>query len=515
MNERLAEVLARLAATRPEGVLADADMRVRYAELPALCAALERAYDAAGIGRGDPVFLEGENTVVSVLVLLSLLASGRSVLLMPACAGLSRPPLCRHHIQVLARVPLTPEAIAECLAIDSYPPQSSPPSWCDEREGEDGMLLLRSSGSLAAPKLIAHSAAGLLGNARCCVDALHLGAEDRLLVPVPIFHMFGLGAALLPALLSGASVHLLADANLLRFVSAERAFEPSLVFLTPPFAATLVDRGRRRSHCRAAVLAGDRLAVALAEAVAARFGRALNLYGSTEMGAICVQHPTQDPPVRAAAGASSVPVGRPMPETYLRVLPVGADAEVAAIAPGEQGALWCRRRHGFIGYLDEKGALLDTARTHEDWMATGDLARWVQPAEDSAEPISAELLELVIVGRADHSVNRDGRLIACAEIEHLLSQLAGVRDVVVVVYGEGARGALVWAFCSPEQDRLGLSSRDIRRTCASGLVPVHLIPDHIIVMPNLPRLPSGKFDRRSLLRSEIATRHPPPGVPPS
>ena len=67
-------------------------------------------------------------------------------------------------------------------------------------------LYLRTSGSTGTPKLTRMSHQKWLNNAQACVDRWRLTPEDRLAVPVQIFHSYGFGAAFLPGLLAGAAM---------------------------------------------------------------------------------------------------------------------------------------------------------------------------------------------------------------------------------------------------------------------------------------------------------------------
>jgi acyl-CoA synthetase (AMP-forming)/AMP-acid ligase II len=124
-------------------------------------------------------------------------------------------------------------------------------------------------------------------------------------IPVALAHMYGLGAAFLPAALAGGSVRLIPEANLLSYVRAEAEWEPTVAFLTPSFCHLLV-KGRKQSRpYRLTVLAGDAAADTFA-VYERRHGCTVNLYGSTELGAIAAGSPDETFLVRRDT------VGRPM-----------------------------------------------------------------------------------------------------------------------------------------------------------------------------------------------------------
>ena len=88
-----------------------------------------------------------------------------------------------------------------------------------------------------------HSHTKLRENARNCVQRLTLNCDARIAIPVPLFHMYGLGAAFLPAVAVNASIDLQRGANLIRYLQREREFNPNVVFMTPVFCETLL-KGR-------------------------------------------------------------------------------------------------------------------------------------------------------------------------------------------------------------------------------------------------------------------------------
>ncbi len=93
--------------------------------------------------------------------------------------------------------------------------------WADDSEGLNNAspkIYLQTSGSTGSPKMAAHLRTKLMGNAFNCGERLGLTSEDRIAIPVPIFHMYGLAAAFLPRVVVGASIDLQKRANLLRYL---------------------------------------------------------------------------------------------------------------------------------------------------------------------------------------------------------------------------------------------------------------------------------------------------------
>lgn len=473
------------SALASTGILSDAHLQVPGATGLAALATIDEFLRERGLPPGIPVLLECPNTVPGALVLLALIARGTTLVLTPPAptttAALAprfvgaRLRLTNHSPQTTA--PLAPEQFLDVTLLD--PPRPLP---ADPRLRQ-GHLLLRTSGSLGAPKLVVHTHARLLASASNAAPRLDLRTDDRVLVPVPLAHMYGLGAGLLPALLAGASIDLLDGANLLRYLERERKLRPTVAFLTPNLCATLLRPRAATEHYRHIVIAGDKLSPEASASASARYHHVVNLYGSTEMGVIAAadpREPTTTPPVT---------VGRPLPGVALRLRAAPEDPGTTSSRVGE---LLCAHPHGFVGYVDDDGAPLPVP-VDDGWYTTRDLAE-LRPDG-----------ELELLGRCDHAVKRDGRLVMLTEVERALERLPGVERAAAVVIGETVRGRGIVAFCTPRPEH-SLDPAALRQACRA-LVPAYAVPDELRVVPTLPLLPGGKLDRPALHRDAQTPPH--------
>ncbi|WP_159397257.1 class I adenylate-forming enzyme family protein [Sorangium cellulosum] len=472
--------------------MSDGTLQVDWATIDSALAAIEAFLGEHGIAADDMLALESVNSVPGALTLLALLSRGASFAFLPApgptAPAQPLPRFLRHRISVRSplaegrRGPvslLRPETFLELRAVEDHRPL---PEGSPLRRGR---LLLRTSGSLDSPKLVVHTHEGLLGNALNAVERLALDVADRVLIPVPLAHMYGLGAGFLPAMSVGASVELLEGANLLRYMERERSFRPTVAFLSPNLCAMLLRPRDALGHYRHVVVAGDKLSPEAFEKAEALFRRVVNLYGSTEMGVICAAD------ARETEGPRATTVGRPLPGVTLHLEPQPGSAE----GDGSPGDLFCAHPYGFEGYVDSDGEPLSRAADAQaGGYATRDLGR-LHPDG---------LLE--VLGRGDHAVKRDGRLVMLAEVERALERLAGVERAAVVVAGETRRGRGIVAFCTPRAG-VEIEPGGLRRAC-QGALPAYAVPDEICLLPSLPLLPSGKLDRRALQRAAPAPHSP-------
>lgn len=431
-------------------VLTDGAHECRGAAIADAVQHLRARLAAHGIEPGTYVEFRCEHTLASALLWTALLDAGVS-----ACISATDP-----------RVPLAPTPafcrVSVRASWDDGPTLhvEEHAAWNGVRADGEARLVFRTSGTTGASKFAAHSASRLWGNARNCVERLGLRASDRIVIPVPIYHMFGLGAAFLPGVLAGASMESQRASNVLRYAERERVFEPNIAFLTPSFLETLL-RGRRGARAYdLTVVAGDVLAPEVSAAYEARYGPVVSLYGSTELGAVAASSRDDARDVRAQT------VGAPMPGVECRI--------------DEQ--LWVRHPHGFDGYLDEHGHALPP--TSDGWFATRDRAEWYDHTR------------LRILGRVDHALKRDGVLVTLAEIEASMRSVPGLAASVVVVSGTSARGRGLVACCVVAPGA-ALDAAAVRRACLERMPRSH-VPDRVVLIDAVPVLPSGKPDRVAL-----------------
>ena len=425
--------------------LSDGTLRLGLSDLTAIVRTLGEQLAQGDFARDVPIALPVRNSVGATLRLLACLEIGQSVLLWPESAG--APGVCERILDVEG-------------PLDRSRWRPNPAFVPGTRVGP-GRLALFSSGTSGTSKLIVHEYRRLLRQAEACVQRFGLTAADSVILPVPIFHMFGLGAGLLPAMVAGAAVDLVDQANLPRFLSHEVASEPDVAFLVPSFAETLLKGRRGERAYRLTVMAGDRVRATTFADYEARFGPVLQLYGSSEMGAIACTSP--DDPVQRRQQT----VGTPLDGVELRLDGVDGDR------------LQCRHPNGFLGYAGEDGA----PSPLDDWWSTGDRA-------------AREGGAIRILGRIDDQLKRDGVLVSQRAVEQALESLPEVRSAVAVAGEPGPRGLELVAFCVVNPGAR-IDGAALRRRVATT-APRRLVPDRIEVIAQMPLLGSGKLDRQAL-----------------
>jgi pristinamycin I synthase-3/4 len=224
----------------------------------------------------------------------------------------------------------------------------------------------------------------------------------------------------------------------------------------------------------------------------------LNIYGPTEVSVQVSAWVTG--PDRTSTGRP-VPIGRPGWNTRMYVL----DANLRPVPPGVVGELYLAGVQLARGYLNRPAAtatgfLPDPfGGPGERMYRTGDLARWRHDGQ------------LVFAGRADQQIKVRGIRLEPGEVETALRTHPDVTEAVVALSGGGAAARLVGYVASGNSD---LSAAALR-THALATLPEHAVPDAFVVLGTLPKLVSGKVDRRALPAPRIrgTDRHEVLGAP--
>ncbi len=213
-------------------------------------------------------------------------------------------------------------------------------------------------------------------------------------------------------------------------------------------------------------------------------------YGASEgVATFCLPG---DPPVR-----SETTVGRPLPEVCeVRVV----DSAGHDVPVGQVGEIWGRGPFAPLGYV---GATLKAGEpTTDGWIKSGDIGAF----DDDGY--------LRIVGRIKDIIVRGGFNISARSIEERLAEHPAISAAACVAMPDPRLGETVCAFVELAPQSQPPSLEDLRGfLAAAGLAATH-VPERLVVVPELPRAPSGKILKR-VLRDWAAAPPVSPSAPTS
>lgn len=336
-----------------------------------------------------------------------------------------------------------------------------------------GSIFLSSSGTTGAPKFIYFKREKLLLNAFNCIKRFQLDSTVKVLVPVPIGHMFGLGVGMIPSMLSGASIFFIMNNNIIKFTQALIGFDPDVILITPALAKMMVKLDKTLPK-KIYISAGERIESSLHHQFELKYGTLANLYGSSELGAIA----TSSTPHSTHSNYGNCE----------ELWPLG---DVRVIVDGEnEGQILCRHEFGFEYYLD-KDCSIDSGRNQNfEWFRTNDFGKKMENGS------------FKVLGRLDNCINRSGFLISLEEIELSLQSLFPEINSVVVFEKRGKEShqdETLVAVCElKETSQLGI--KEIKKICFQEMGR-HMVPDEFFLVEQVEKLSSGKPDRKKVINT--------------
>jgi long-chain acyl-CoA synthetase len=496
--ETLVARLARTAAAMPERPALQQDgRRLDYRGLDAAAQAFARTLQARGIATGDRVALALPNCIEAVVAWYGCWRAGAVVVPLNAQAR-ERDflPWLRHsgarlvvqqkgnedaaRAATAAEVPVM--LAQQCLERGNGPLREGSMDHADATDlpahrPEALAAILYTSGTTGAPKGVALSHRNLAANTASILDYLGLGPDDSTVSTLPFYYAYG--ASVLHTHLAVGARFVLED-NLVfpHLVTEALARERATGFSgVPSTFALLLDRGQLDRHdlsgLRYLTQAGGAMAPAVAQRVRAAFpqARLFVMYGQTEASArlTCL------PPERFGDKAGSV--GTPIAGVEIQVR--REDGSLAA--SGEAGEVWARGENVMTGYWQAPEA---TAATLVDgWLRTGDEGH-----------LDADGF-LWLSGRRSDMIKTGAHRVHPQDVEEVIAELPGVREVAVTGIDDSLLGQVVAAFLVPGED--APSAMAVKAHCRQRLAG-YKIPKQVAFVSELPKTASGKIRRAAL-----------------
>ncbi|WP_339805167.1 AMP-binding protein [uncultured Marinobacter sp.] len=356
-------------------------------------------------------------------------------------------------------------------------------------EPSDVINIQFTSGTTGAPKGASLTHKGIVNNSRFIIGAQKLTESDRLCIPVPLYHCFGMVAGTLGCCSSGTTMIFPGEAFLPDITLETLATESCTAVYGVPtmFVAMLQHENLSEfdlSRLRTGIMAGAPCPIEVMKKCVSEMNLSeLTIaYGMTETSPISFQTSTNDSLERRVNT-----VGRVQPQVECKIIdPLGNVVPV-----GEQGEL-CTR-----GYSVMKGYWGDPERTAEaidtdGWMHTGDLA--VIDNEGFCN----------ITGRAKDVIIRGGENIYPKEIEDFLYRHPAIQEVQVFGVPDSKFGEEVcaWIILKPEND---LDEDGVKSYC-KGKIAHYKIPHYIRFCTEMPATATGKlqkFKMRQVMTEEL------------
>jgi fatty-acyl-CoA synthase len=363
---------------------------------------------------------------------------------------------------------------------------------CAALDPDDAVNIQFTSGTTGSPKGATLSHFNIINNARYTAKSMALSAEDRLCIPVPLYHCSGMVLGVLCCTAVGACMVFPGESfDAEATLSAVARYKCTALHGVPTMFIAQLEHPNFSSYdtssLRTGIMAGAPCPIETMRQVIGRMHmREVTIaYGMTETSPISFQSYTEDPIERRVAT-----VGRIHPHVEVKI--VDASGKLAPV--GESGEL-CTR-----GYSVMRGYWEDPERTAEaidpsGWMHSGDLA-----AID-------EQGYCTVVGRLKDMLIRGGENIYPVEIEEFLIRHPKIQAAQVFGVPDRRLGEEVCAFIVLKGGQ-SATEEEIRTFC-QGQIAHHKVPRHIRFVPEFPMTATGKpqkFVMREQIMGEIGTK---------
>jgi fatty-acyl-CoA synthase len=352
---------------------------------------------------------------------------------------------------------------------------------------DDPINIQYTSGTTGFPKGATLSHHNILNNGFFIGEGCRYTEQDRVCIPVPFYHCFGMVLGNLACTTHGSAIIIPAPgfdpAATLRSVAEERC--TSLYGVPTMFIAELAlpdFASYDLSSLRTGIMAGSPCPVEVMKRVVSEMhmSEVTICYGMTETSPVSAQTRADDDMERRVST-----VGRVHPYVEVKIV----DPETGLTVPrGATGEMCTRGYSVMLGYWDDPeqtGNVIDQAR----WMHTGDLA------------VMDEAGYLNIVGRIKDMIIRGGENVYPREIEEFLYGHPAIEDVQVIGVPDAKYGEEIcaWVKLRPGQQ---LTEQELREFC-TGQIAHFKIPRYLRITGEFPMTVTGKVQKFKMRETSI------------
>ena len=485
---------AALEYDRPSGTFAGGVASLTYGELDARSDRVARLLTERGFARGDRLGFFLPNCVEFIDLFLACIKLG--VIIVPINVLYRE----REITHILADA--EPKAVVTTAELLPFLPAGTT-SWNVAEisaaagiqlsgqmrmalDGDDAAAIVYTSGTTGRSKGAVLTHNNFAANAVSIVTCWRITEADRYLAALPLFHVHGLGNGVHAWLASGCRMRLVERFDITRAADVFETFQPTLFFGVPTIYVRLLElpddlAARIGGRIRLFVSGSAPLPAQVMEDFRAKFGHTiLERYGMSET-LMNISNPYEG---ERRAGA----VGFPLPGVSVRIL----NAQGEAVADGEIGELYVRGPNVCAGYWRQPDA---TAEAFVNgWFRTGDLG---ERAADGYYTLCGRRSDLIISG---------GFNIYPREIEELLQEQPGVREVAVCGMPDARRGEVPVAYVvvdspsdasSTGNDDAAFDAAALEEVCRRSLASFK-VPRAFVRVEALPRNALGKVQKHLL-----------------
>jgi fatty-acyl-CoA synthase len=351
----------------------------------------------------------------------------------------------------------------------------------------DTINIQYTSGTTGQPKGAELSHYNVVNNGRFIGDSMNLTEHDRVCIPVPFYHCFGMVLGNMACLTHASTMVIPADyfdpLATMQTVHEQRC--TALYGVPTMFIAELSHPRFKEfdfTSLRTGIMAGSLCPIELMRRVINEMhcGELTICYGLTEASPVITQTTTDDTLVR-----KTTTVGRALPHTEVKIIDPHTGQEVPL---GENGEL-CTRGYLVMNAYHNNPEATKTTIEPDGWLHTGDIASMDEHGY------------VVITGRLKEMIIRGGENIYPREIEEFLYSYPGIKDVQVIGIPSEKYGEEVMAWIIPHEG-VTLEAEAIQAHCR-GQIAGFKVPKYVKFVDSFPTTVTGKVQKFIMRRTSI------------
>ncbi len=343
------------------------------------------------------------------------------------------------------------------------------------------------SGTTGFPKGVMLTHYNIINNGMCIGDCMHFTYQDKLCIPVPFFHCFGLVLAIMACVTHGTTMVPVDYYSPLKVMNAIQSERCTAVHGVPTMYIAMLEHADFSkfdfSSLRTGIMSGSPCPIKVMEAVVEKMNmKDITIpYGQTEASPVCTQTRIGDSlELRVST------VGRALPFIECKIVDPETNQDLPDGVPGEFVARGYNVMKGYYKMPEATAQAIDA----DGWLHTGDLAT---RDENGYYKITGRIKDMII---------RGGENIYPKEIEEFLYTLPEIKDVQVIgvpskVYGEEIMACIIL------KEGCILTEEQVKDAVKANMAR-HKTPKYVGFLDSFPMTASGKIQKYKMRENAIA-----------
>ncbi|MGB9844196.1 MAG: AMP-binding protein [Methanothermobacter tenebrarum] len=376
--------------------------------------------------------------------------------------------------------------IHELMLLGKHIPDSELEKVKKTLNNDDVINMQYTSGTTGFPKGVMLTHRNILNNGYYIGERQKFTEKDKLCLPVPLFHCFGIVLGVLAILTHAGTLVILEEFDPLLVLAAVEKEKCTALYGVPTmfiaeFTHPMFDMFDL-SSLRTGIMAGSPCPIEAMKRVIndMHMKEVTIVYGLTEASPGITQSSVDDPIEKRVET-----VGKPLPHIEVKIVDPETGEE---LGPGQIGEICCRGYNVMKGYY-KMPEMTKEVIDEDGWLHSGDLAVMDEDGYYS------------IVGRIKDMIIRGGENIYPREIEEFLHTMPGIKDVQVVGIPDEKYGEIVGAFVIKEKGA-DIKEEDVR-DYAIERIARYKVPKHVFFVEEFPLTASGKVQKFKLREMAI------------